>query len=228
MMTAMNEFLDKLWSMEFGAALLGAVAGGAFSILGAWWQSRSSNKAAARVQAQGHALRAFDTITLLGTHLEAQTFQGRGTAETRAAWNLELQTQLVTAKGAIMLLPDEYEETRKSARAALNMITNFDGRFGWAEYKVATRLLLTEAVKHLGLFVRGSEAPETRDMDAVLTKAIDDHNRERAQKELDSLNAAAEHGELDEEDKEEARKIREYLGIPHPVQPSTEETEEPS
>ncbi|MFD4523268.1 hypothetical protein ACFWP7_04900 [Streptomyces sp. NPDC058470] len=221
----MHDFLDKLWSMEFGSALLGAVAGGAFSILGAWWQSRSSNKAAARVQAQGYALRAFDTITLLRTHLEAQTFQGRGTAETRAAWNLELRTQFVTAKGAIMLLPDEYEETRKSARAALDMITNFNGLFGWAEYKVATRLLLTEAIKHLGLFVRGSEAPETRDMDAVLTAAIDDYNRERAQKELDSLNAEAERGELDEVDKGEARKIREYLGIPHPVQPSPDEPE---
>jgi hypothetical protein len=225
MMTDMHDFLDKLWSMEFGAALLGAVAGGAFSILGAWWQSRSSNKAAARAQAQGHALRGFDTITLLRAHLEAQTFQGRGTAETRTAWNLELQTQLATAKSAIMLLPDDYEETRKSALAALNMITNFNGLFGWAEYKVATRLLLTEAIKHLGLFVRGSEAPEIRDMDTVLTKAIDDYNRDRAQKELDSLNAAAEHGELDEEDKQEARKIREYLGIPHPTEPLPDESE---
>jgi hypothetical protein len=35
MLTAMNEFLDQLWSMEFGAALLGAAAGGLFSMWGA-------------------------------------------------------------------------------------------------------------------------------------------------------------------------------------------------
>ncbi|WP_328450002.1 hypothetical protein OG780_19730 [Streptomyces sp. NBC_00386] len=221
----MNEFFDKVWSMEFGAALLGAVAGGAFSILGAWWQTSVSNKATARVQAQGHALRGFEAITTLRAHLEAQTFQGRGTAETRSAWNRELRTQLTTAKSAIMLLPDQYEKTRTPAMTALNMITNFNGLFGWAEYKVATRLLLTESIKHLGLLVRGSEAPEARDMDAVLTQAIDAHSRERAQKALDSLNAAAEHGELDEADKEEARKIREYLGIPHPAQPSADEPE---
>lgn len=225
MMTAMHEFWDKIWSIQFGTALLGAVAGGAFSILGAWWQSRSSNKTAARLQAQAHALRGFDAITLLRAHLEAQTFQGRGTTETRAAWNRELLTQLATAKSAIMLLPDEYEATRNPALSALNMITNFSGLFGWAEYKVATKLLLSEALKHLGLFVRGSEAPEARDMDAVLTQAIDAYNRDRAQKELDSLNLEAERGELDEEGKEEARKIREYLGIPHPAQPSADEPE---
>ncbi|MEV6436306.1 hypothetical protein [Streptomyces anulatus] len=217
----MNELWDKLWSVEFGIALLGAVVGGVFTMLGSWWQSKASNKAAARVQAQGHALRGFEAISALRVRLEEQSFQGRGTTQTRDIWNRELMAQLALAKGAVALLPDQHEETRDAAMTSLQMITRFTGIFGWNEYKIATNTLLTEALRHLGRFVRGSKPREARDMDAVLTTAIDDHNREWARKELDALNAEAEHSELDDDAKEEARKIREYLGIPHPPEPST-------
>ncbi|MFC9261286.1 hypothetical protein ACFT25_15875 [Streptomyces hydrogenans] len=221
----MDKILDMLWSAEFGIALLGALVGGAFTMLGSWWQTRSSNKAAMRVQAQGHAMRGSDAITQLRVHLEAQTFQGRGAAETRAAWNRELQGHLVTARSAIMLLPDGFKGTRNPALAALREIKTFSGHPAWAEYKIATGLLLAEALKHLGMFVRGSEAPEERDMSVVVTKAIDEHKRERAQEELEQLNEMAEHMELTDEEKEEARKLRDYLGLPHPAAPVFEDPE---
>ncbi|WP_328835913.1 hypothetical protein [Streptomyces europaeiscabiei] len=51
----MNELLDKLWSMEFGIAMLGALVGGGFTILGSAWQTWSANKATAVAQAQANA-----------------------------------------------------------------------------------------------------------------------------------------------------------------------------
>ncbi|WP_370166780.1 hypothetical protein [Streptomyces albogriseolus] len=72
----MEEFLDELWSMEFGIALLGALVGGGFTILGSAWQTRSANKAAALAQAKANAQRAFDTLTQLKACLEVQTFRG--------------------------------------------------------------------------------------------------------------------------------------------------------
>ncbi|MFG3488519.1 hypothetical protein [Streptomyces sp. NPDC047972] len=221
----MNEILDMLWSKEFGIALLGALVGGGFTMLGSWWQTRSSNKAAMRVQAQGHALRGSDAITQLRVHLEAQTFQGRGSTETRAAWNRERRGLLVTARGAIMLLPDEFEGTRNPALDALGKVESFSGYSAWAEYRLATGLLLSEALKHLGMFLRGSEAVEARDMDLVLAAAIDAHKRQLAQKELDSLNERVEYMDLTDEEREEARELRDFLGLPHPPAPAAEDPE---
>lgn len=54
-MTSMNEFLDKLWSMEFGIAMLGALVGGGSTILGSAWQTWSANNATAVAQPQTNA-----------------------------------------------------------------------------------------------------------------------------------------------------------------------------
>ncbi|WP_327342276.1 hypothetical protein [Streptomyces europaeiscabiei] len=51
----MNEFLDKLWSMEFGIAMLGALVGGGSTILGSAWQTWSANNATAVAQPQTNA-----------------------------------------------------------------------------------------------------------------------------------------------------------------------------
>lgn len=222
-MTTMNEILDKLWSAEFGIALLGALVGGGFTMLGSWWQTQSSNKAAMRVQAQGHALRGSDAITQLRVHLEAQAFQGRGSTETRAAWNRELRGLLVTARGAIMLLPDEFEGTRDPALEALRKVTSFSGHPAWAEYRLTIGLLLSEALKHLGMFLRGSEAVEARDMDLVLAAAINEQKRKLAEEELNQLIEQAEHMDLTDEEREEARELRDFLGLPHPAAPVAED-----
>jgi hypothetical protein len=223
MMIGMDEFLGKLWSMEFGAALLGAVAGGAFSILGAWWQSRSANKATALTQAQANAQRAFDTLTELRAHLEAQTFQGIGTGDTRAAWNRELRAQIARANSAIMLLPEKHKETRGRALTLLRMIENWEGLPPWPEYKLRTGLLLSEALKYLGLFVRGSDVPEKRDMTQIIAREIEHYQRQQAHRELESLERDAEHSGLDEEDMQRARDLREFLGLPPLPEPSDED-----
>ncbi|MDQ1042127.1 hypothetical protein QFZ76_000363 [Streptomyces sp. V4I2] len=213
MMTAMHDFLGKLWSMEFGAALLGALAGGFFTILGSWWQSRYSDKAAALAQAKANAQRAFDTLTQLRAHLEAQTFLGRGTAETRAAWNRERKTLIATANSAIMLLPDAYKETRGQALMLLRMIKEWYGTPEWREYEVETDVLLSEALKFLGLFVRGSKVPEKRDITGVIAEAIHHYRRVWMTAELEDLARQAEESGLDEEDQERAHQLQQALGI---------------
>ncbi|QFQ95554.1 hypothetical protein F9278_04415 [Streptomyces phaeolivaceus] len=221
----MNEFLDKLWSMEFGAALIGAVAGGAFSILGAWWQSSVSNKAAALAQAQANAQRGFDALKRLEGHLEAQTFEGMGTGSTRATWNRELRGMIKEAEGPIMLLPDTHKDTRSHALTLLNEIKIWYGLPAWPEYRIEVGLLVAEAVKVLGLFVRGSKTPAKRDMTEVIRQTIDFNKRQDARKELEALNHEAVQSGLSEDGMERARELRDLLGIPHPVSPSPDEPE---
>lgn len=213
MMIGMHEFLSKLWSMEFGAALLGALAGGAFTILGSWLQARSSDKATALAQARANAQRAFDTLTQLRVQLEAQTFVGRGTHETRAAWNRERKTLIATANSAIMLLPDAYKETRGQALMLLRVIKEWYGDPEWREYEVETNLLLSEALKFLGLFVRGSKVPEKRDMAPAIAEAIEHYRREWMTAELAALARQADYGGLDDEDQERAHELQQALGI---------------
>jgi hypothetical protein len=219
MMTCMHEFLGKLWSMEFGTALMGALAGGAFAILGSWFQSKSSNKAATLAQAQANAKRAFDTLDQLRTLMESQTMQGRGTGESRAAWNRERRAMVGSARSAIMLLPDRYKETRSRSATLLSMLKEWQGLSPWPEYKVETRPLLSETLKYLGHFVRGSKVPEQRDMDEVIAKEVEQYQHAQMRQELEMLNRDAELHGLDEEDMERARKLSEALGIPHPPAP---------
>ncbi|GAA3112527.1 hypothetical protein ACFQ0X_43290 [Streptomyces rectiviolaceus] len=212
----------------FGAALLGALAGGAFTILGSWLQARSSNIAAALAQAQANAQRGFDTLTQLKVHLEAQTFQGTGSEESRAAWNRERETLTTTANSTIMLLPDKYKETRDRVLMLLRMIKRWEGLPAWPEYKVATSLLLSEALKFLGLFVRGSDVPEKRDMTEVIARDIEHYRRQEAHRELESLERDAEHSGLDEEDMQRARDLREFLGEHHPPEITGASADTPS
>ncbi|MFD4413489.1 hypothetical protein [Streptomyces sp. NPDC058476] len=213
MMIGMNEFLDKLWSMEFGAALLGALAGGAFTILGSWFQARSANRATALAQAQANAQRAFDTLTELRVYLEAQTFLGRGTHETRAEWNRQRKTLIATANSSIMLLPDVYKETRGPALMLLRMIKEWRGDPEWREYEAETNLLLSEALKFLGLFVRGSAVPEKREMTEVIAETIGQYRRQWMTAELEDLARDAERSGLDEEDQARADQLRHALAL---------------
>lgn len=216
----MNDFLGKLWSVEFGAALLGALAGGLFALFGSWLQTRSSNKAAALAEAKANVQRGFDTLTELKMHLEAQTFQGIGSGETRAAWNRELDTLTTKASSAIMLLPDECKKTRGQVLLLVRMIKRWDGLSPWPEYKLETSLLLSEALKFLGLFFRGSKVPEKRDMTSVIAKEIEHYKRQGARRELDALESEAERSGLDYEDMERANELKEFLGLPHPSSPA--------
>ncbi|MEU1481576.1 hypothetical protein [Streptomyces sp. NPDC005760] len=213
MMTAMNDFLDKLWSMEFGAALLGALAGGAFTILGSWLQARSANRATALAQAQANAQRAFDTLTELKVYMEAQTFVGRGTHGTRTEWNRQRKTLITTANSSIMLLPDAYTETRGPALMLLQMIKEWYGDPEWREYEAETNLLLSEALNFLGLFVRGSAVPEKREMTEVIAETLGQYRRKWMTAELEDLAREAENSGLDEEDQERANQLRHALGI---------------
>lgn len=213
MMTAMNDLLDKLWSMEFGAALLGALAGGAFTILGSWLQARSANRATVLAQAQANAQRAFDTLTELKVYMEAQTFVGRGTHGTRTEWNRQRKTLIATANSSIMLLPDAYMETRGPALTLLRMIKEWYGDPEWREYEVETNLLLSEALNFLGLFVRGSAVPEKREMTEVIAETLGQHRRHWMIAELEDLAREAENSGLDEEDQERANQLRHALGL---------------
>ncbi|MFJ6392887.1 hypothetical protein ACIQJT_35435 [Streptomyces sp. NPDC091972] len=209
----MNEFVDKLWSMEFGIALLGALVGGGFTILGSWLQARSSNKAAEHIQAKANAQRAFDALTQLKVHLEIQTFRGMGTKETRAAWNREREMLVTTANSTIMLLPDKYKDTRLHVQGLLRQIKTWYGLPPWPEYKLETGLLLSEALKVMGLFVRGSDAPEHRNMTEIIQQEIERDRRERAQRELESLEAEEEAQGLDQEDSARLNELYQFLGV---------------
>ncbi|MFC4609740.1 hypothetical protein ACFO9E_18245 [Streptomyces maoxianensis] len=224
----MNEILDALWSMEFGAALLGALAGGGFTILGSWWQTKSSNKAASLTLARANAQRAFDAITQLKLFMDSSETVGRGTVQSRGAWNRELRTLLTTARGAIMLLPDEHKETRSRSLSILAMTREWQGHPTWDDYKVETDLLLSETRKYLGSFVRGSEVPEAMNMAEAVQQEVLIHRQSRWSDELESLNLAGEMNELDEEDVERANQLREALGIPHPTPPAGDAQNTPS
>ncbi|WP_344522217.1 hypothetical protein [Streptomyces rectiviolaceus] len=167
-------------------------------------------------------------MTQLKVHLEAQTFQGTGSEESRAAWNRERETLTTTANSTIMLLPDKYKETRDRVLMLLRMIKRWEGLPAWPEYKVATSLLLSEALKFLGLFVRGSDVPEKRDMTEVIARDIEHYRRQEAHRELESLERDAEHSGLDEEDMQRARDLREFLGEHHPPEITGASADTPS
>ncbi|MFF5362961.1 hypothetical protein ACFY4I_26810 [Streptomyces scabiei] len=101
----MNEFLDKLWSMDFGIALLGALVGGAASIGGAWMQSHFANKASRETLAKGSATAAYDALGTIKELMAGKSFDGAGTTEARADWNRERNALVMRAMGAADLLP---------------------------------------------------------------------------------------------------------------------------
>lgn len=219
----MSEFWDKIISMEFGTALLGALVGGGFTLLGSWWQSRSADKATALAQAKANAQRALDALTRLRAHMDIQSQEGMGSREQRDAWNREREMLIASAQSSVMLLPDAYEDTRTPVTNTLGEIKNWYGLPIWIEYQMEVRLLLDEAINFLGLFFRGSKAPQPRNMNAIITKAIEDHRREMALSELTALNNEGAHRGLDPEDEERARELRDFLGLPHPPEPTTDD-----
>lgn len=224
MMTGMNEILDALWSTEFGAALLGALAGGGFTMLGSYWQTKSGNQAASLALARANAQRAFDTVTQLRVSMAAQAIEGIGTRSSRATWNRERQAFVATASSAVLLLPDEHKETRTQSLKLLRMVGEWHGTPVWDEYTHATFLILNETLKFLGTFVRGSAVPEARDMLEVIRQELETFNQAKMEQELERLNWAAAHNELDENDMERAEELREQLGLPHPT-PSADDAE---
>ncbi|MGQ4441268.1 hypothetical protein ACN6LI_006687, partial [Streptomyces violaceoruber] len=180
----MHDFLSKLWSVEFGIALLGALVGGGFTLLGSWFQTKSANKAAELIQAKANAQRCFDALTQLKVLLEIQTFAGMGTKNTRAAWNRERERLVTTANSAVMLLPDEHKDTRLRVMWLLSKIEVWYGLPAWPEHKLKTSLLLSEVLKVLAFFVRGSDAPERRNIDQVITREVERQKLEQARREV--------------------------------------------
>lgn len=225
MMLTMNEFWDNFWSAEFGIALLGALVGGGFTILGSYLQTRSSNRAAELIQAKANAQRGFDALTQLKVHLEIQTFQGMGSKQTRAVWNREREMLVTTANSALMLLPDEHRATRIRVEMLLRKIETWYGLPAWPEYKLKTGLLLSEALNVLSRFVRGSNAPARQNMDQLIHREIERDKRERAQREVASLEAEEEHQGLDYEGSARLNELYRFL---EETKPSEEELDSAS
>ncbi|MDR6981270.1 hypothetical protein J2X68_008013 [Streptomyces sp. 3330] len=76
--------------------------------------------------------------------------------------------------------------------------------------------LLSEALKFLGLFVRGSKVPDRRDITGVIAEAIHHYRRVWMTAELEDLARQAEESGLDEEDRERAHQLEQALGILSP------------
>jgi hypothetical protein len=93
---------------------------------------------------------------------------------------------------------------------------------------VETSILLSEALKFLGLFVRGSDVPEKRDITQIITRDVEHYRRQEAHRELESLERDAEHSGLDEEDMRRARDLQEFLGEPEPPETSGASADTPS
>ncbi|MEU3948175.1 hypothetical protein [Streptomyces sp. NPDC029526] len=212
----MNDFLDKLWSMEFGAALAGAFVGGIASIAGAWMQSRFSNKASRETLAKASATTAYEALGTIKEMMAGKSFQGAGTPEARAEWNRERSVLVIRAMGAANLLPKSQEQRRTQARKAMSLIKDWDGLMLWSDHAAVTHLLVSEARKQLGTFVRDEKAPPVRNMEAVTQEELKRLRRERLIDRLKDLEReGAERGLDDPEDIEEANQIKAELGVQH-------------
>ncbi|MCX5234430.1 hypothetical protein OG824_04175 [Streptomyces prunicolor] len=203
---------------DFWIALVGALVGGGFTMLGAALQTRSTDKAAALAQTKANAQRSFDALIQFKALLGIQTFQGMGSKDTRAAWNREREVLITTASSALMLLPDAHRDIRIRVEKLLHQIKIWQGWPPWSEYKLETDLLVSEALNVLSRFVRGSEAPELRDMVKIVQQEMKRDKRERAQRELDALEGQDEADGLSQDESERLSELQRYL----------HETEDPS
>ncbi|MFE4918991.1 hypothetical protein [Streptomyces sp. NPDC056661] len=221
--------MGELWNAitsDFGTGLLGALVGGGFTILGSAWQTRSTNKAAALAQAKANAQRGLDAITQLKVRLENQTFQGMGTPVSLAAWNRERGMLVTTANSAVMLLPDAHKDTRMYVLMLLAKIEAWRGLRPWPEYKLETGLLLSEAIKFLALYVRGSDVPERQNMNAVISRKVEQHRLQEARSELNDLLAEEEDRGPNATDVQRIHELLEFLGELHPSEPTADNNAE--
>ncbi|MEU5709933.1 hypothetical protein [Streptomyces flaveolus] len=216
MMIGMHEFLDKLWSMDFGIALLGAVVGGAASIAGAWLQSHFANKASRETLAKGSATTAYEALGTIRELMAGKSFVGTGTPEARAEWNRERTVLVLRAMGATNLLPKTQERRRTQARKAMSLMKDWDGLTRWSDHAAVTRLLISEARKQLGTFIQDEKEPPVRDMEAVVRQELERLHRERLINRLQSLERQGEENGLDDpEDIAEHAEICAELGVQH-------------
>ncbi|MFC8257535.1 hypothetical protein ACWEAF_32255 [Streptomyces sp. NPDC005071] len=84
---------------------------------------------------------------------------------------------------------------------------------------MGTDVVLAETIRTLGTFVRGSAVPEPRDVEEIIRQELATFKQTQMEQELETLNWAAAHNELDADDVERAHELRETLGIPHPSPP---------
>ncbi|MFD8072171.1 hypothetical protein ACFV3E_05910 [Streptomyces sp. NPDC059718] len=211
----MHDFLDKLWSTEFGAALVGALVGGLASIAGAWMQSWSSNKASQESLAKASATTAYETLGTIRELMAGKSFVGVGTREARAEWNREREVLVIRARGAANLLPKSQAQRRTQARKAMDLIRDWDGVTRWSDHEAVTRLLVSEARAQLGTFVQGEKAPPARDMEAVIRAELEWRKRERMISRLQELEREQEERGLEQEDEQEATQLKAELGVQH-------------
>ncbi|WP_328683158.1 hypothetical protein [Streptomyces sp. NBC_00343] len=212
----MHDFWDKVWSMQFGAALAGAVAGGAASIAGAWIQSFFSNRTSQETLAKGSATTAYEALGTIRELMAGKSFIGAGTSEARIEWNRERTVLVLRAMAAANLLPKSQDQRRTQARKAMKLIQDWDGLTRWSDHEAATQILISEAMEQLGTFVQGEEAPPVRDVEAVVRQELERRRRERLISRLKELEQEGERDGLeDADDVEEANRIKAELGVQH-------------
>ncbi len=198
MMTAMNEF----W-----IALMGALFGGGFTLLGTWLTSKSGDKAAHVAQTRATAQRGVEAATTLAITIQRQTYRDHGTFEDREGWGRELMAHQSNLTALLGLLPDDQRAIRDQVFALLDGVQNWDGQEVWAEYRIRTTIVLGEMAVWLVTLARGSETPEPKELEPIIEERILDHRQAELEHERETLIMNAELYELDPQDHERVGEI---------------------
>ncbi|MFI1409397.1 hypothetical protein ACH4Y0_05625 [Streptomyces sp. NPDC020707] len=192
---------------DFWIALIGALVGGSFTLLGTWLQGKSGDKAAHVAQTRATAQRGVEAATTLAITIQRQTYRDHGTFEDREGWGRELMAHQSNLTALLGLLPDDQRATREQVFVLLDGVQNWDGREVWAEYRIRTTLILGEMAVWLVSLARGSETPEPKDMTPIIEDRILNHRQAELEHERETLLMQAEMYELDESDRERVGEI---------------------
>ncbi|MEH0400651.1 MULTISPECIES: hypothetical protein [Streptomyces] len=197
---------------DFWIALIGALVGGGFTLLGTWLQSRTGNKAAHLAQTRATAQRGVEAATTLAITIQRQSFRGHGTFEDREGWGRELMAHESNLTALLGLIPDDQRETRDRVFDLLAGVQHWDGQEVWEEYRIRTTLYLGEMAVWLVSLARGSKPPEREDMARVASERVTRYRRAALEAELELLSAEGDALELDDEGRARAHEIRTELG----------------
>jgi len=219
MMTGMNEFL---------IALMGALVGGGFTLLGTRLQGRSGDKAAHLAHTRDVAQRAVEAVTTVAITIQRQTYQRHGTFEDREGWGRELMAHQSNLTALLALLPDDQREARRRVFDLLEGVGHWDGTEVWEHYRIRTTLHLGEMANLLAALARGSELPDYQDIGLVADERILNYRQAELEDERETLVIRAEQYELDQEEHarvteidaelEEIKQSRSALGQPDQAQ----------
>ncbi|MGW7499140.1 hypothetical protein ACWGKA_33295 [Streptomyces luteogriseus] len=205
--------MDFLTDENFLTALLGAFVGGGFTLVGVWFQTRSSNKAAERAHTRETARQALATITALATYAQRRTYIDHGTFEDREEWNHELETQRSTLVSLLALLPDSEIKTRSRCMDLLVAIKPWERKV-WPEYRIYATFHLAEMGLWLAALARGSKPPRESDVLKEAEIRVISLRRAALEYELADLEQRAEDYGLGPEEMQRAEEIRAELASP--------------